>query len=470
MTETIGTTVGGSDIANAPVSGSPITTAALTTAKTYSLRTTNAAGDVVDVSVIVTPQTVVVGPVTPATPVRTTGTSTTFSATATHGVTNGIVWSANGGSIDPTSGVWTAPSAAGTFTITATSKDDSSKSSTTTVTVVLPGISSLTASNNNPLYGATVTLTPTYSNAVSESIGTSRGGNDISAAPANGIAIPTVAITSAKTYWLHTTNAAGDSVDVSATVTPQTVVVNPITPASPTRTTGTSTTFTATASGGVTNGLTWSASAGSINASTGAWTAPASAGSVVITATSKDDTSKSATTTVNVVLPPIASLAVSTTSPLFGATVGVTPTFSNAVTEALGLTQGGSELSNAPVSGVTVTSSALTVPTTFWLRATDAAGDSVDTSKLVTPKTVTISAITASSTSISAGLTTSLQATVANAVNTSVNWTGSGAFSSANTGSATNTTWTAPARGRRLHTYRGQRCGSDQDCNHRRHT
>ena len=50
------------------------------------------------------------------------------------------------------------------------------------------------------------------------------------------------------------------------------------TPASPTRTSGTATTFSAVASGGVTNALTWTASAGTIDPNTGAWAAPTVAG------------------------------------------------------------------------------------------------------------------------------------------------------------------------------------------------
>ncbi len=52
--------------------------------------------------------------------------------------------------------------------------------------------------------------------------------------------------------------------------------------------------------------VSWTASAGTINATTGAYTAPASAATVTITATSTEDTTKSGTTTITVTAPVVA--------------------------------------------------------------------------------------------------------------------------------------------------------------------
>ena len=445
----VGTARGASDLSTSPVSGAGIATAPLTTPHTFWLRVTNAAGDPVDVSVLVTPQTVVVGPITPAGATRTVGTTTTFSAIATGGLTNGLTWSASGGSINPNTGVWNAPPSATTasvVTITATSKDDPTKSSTTTVTVVSAGTAFITASTTTPLYGASVTVTPTFTNATSAVVGTTQGGSDISASPVSGVSFATPNLTAPKTYWLHIVSTGGEASDVSVTVTPQTVVVNPIVPAAPVRTVNTATAFSTTATGGLTNSLTWTATGGTINANTGAWTAPATTGSVVITATAKDDTSKSASTTVTVYATPTASISASTNSPLYGATVNVTPTFAGAATASVGTLVGASDLSGAPVSGTALATGVLTSPTTFWLRATNTAGTSIDVSTLVTPKTVAISAITPTATRASVGYTVGVNATVTNAVDTSVNWTANGGtFSAANTASGVNSTWTAPA-------------------------
>ncbi len=445
VSASVGTTQGDNDISGSPTSGAAIPTAAITSVKTYWLRATNAAGDHADSSVVVTPQTVVVNAVGPSAPTRTVNTTTTFSTTAMGGVTNGINWSANAGTMNASTGTWTAPATAGNVTITATSQDNPAKTATTTVTVVLASTASISASSTTPLRGATVNLTPTFANAVSASVGTTQGGNDISNSPTSGTQITTAAITTTKTYWLRATNAAGDFVDGSVTVTPQTVAVNAIIPASPTKTVNTVTTFTTTATGGVTNGITWSASAGAMNASTGAWTAPAIAGNVTITATANDDNSKTVTTTVTVVLAATASINASTTTPLYGATVNLTPTFSNSVSAAVGTAQGGSDVSNSPTSGTQITTAALTASTTFWLRATNAAGDFADNSVAVVPKTVTIGAITKSASNVSVGYTATAKATVSNAVDTTVDWTATcGSFSLTNTASGVNTTWTAP--------------------------
>jgi hypothetical protein len=76
--------------------------------------------------------------VTPANQSMAPGTQT-FIATATDGPTDGITWTASGGTITA-GGVWTSPNTAGTYTITATSADESSVSNSTTVTVSKPVI------------------------------------------------------------------------------------------------------------------------------------------------------------------------------------------------------------------------------------------------------------------------------------------------------------------------------------------
>ena len=430
------------------------TSSALSSATAYTITATNTGGSstpmTLTISVIDTPPVIAYplptyiftagSPIPVLIPSNSGGAATSW--TISSPLPPGLLFDPNSGRI---SGTPTGPLPSTVYTVTATNTGGASQPTSLNLTLVAPGASVLTASNLNPPYGATITLTATFTNAVSATVGTSKGATDIDPAAVNGRPITTAPLTFPKTYCLHTANAAGDTLDTSVTVIPQTVAVSPITPANPTRTAGSSTTFAATATGGATNVILWSASSGIIDPSTGVWKAPTTSGNIVITATAKDDTSRSATTTVNVVALPSASIAVSTNSPLFGATVAVTPTFANAVTEALGTGVGAGDLSSAPVSGVSFTSSALTTPTTFWLRATDAAGDNVDVSAPVAPKTVTISAITASSTNLSAGLSTTLQATVANAVNTAVIWSAPvGAFAPTSTASAVNTTWTAP--------------------------
>jgi DNA-binding beta-propeller fold protein YncE len=71
-------------------------------------------------------------------PTCTIGTNETFTFTASvSGTTNqGVTWSVNGvGTIDPNTGLYTAPSTAGTATVTATSVADPTESASATVTI-----------------------------------------------------------------------------------------------------------------------------------------------------------------------------------------------------------------------------------------------------------------------------------------------------------------------------------------------
>jgi hypothetical protein len=92
-------------------------------------------------------------------PTCTIGTNETFTFTATvSGTSNQVVtWSVTGvGSIDPTTGLYTAPSAAGTATITATSVKDPTESASGTVTIATAADPTVTGlSPNTGALGAT---------------------------------------------------------------------------------------------------------------------------------------------------------------------------------------------------------------------------------------------------------------------------------------------------------------------------
>jgi hypothetical protein len=114
--------------------------------------------------------------------------------------------------------------------------------------------------------------------------------------------VQTGGFTSATTYWLRATDAAGDSVDASVTVTPQVVTLSATGPSTPALTAGKPLTFAATVGGAADPTVLWSATGGSWSGST--WTAPATAGSVTITAAAQADPTVSWTTTATVVDPP----------------------------------------------------------------------------------------------------------------------------------------------------------------------
>jgi len=303
---TLGTTQGGSQISSSFASGAsiPVQASGFTAATSYWLRATSAGGTHTDAVVTVTPQTVSVGALSPAAPTRTASTVTTFSTTVTGGALGTVTWSASAGTMAATTGVWTAPATAGSVTLTATSVDDPTRSATTTATVVLAPSVSLAASTTSPLRGATnVTVTPTFSNATSAVVGTAQGGSQVSLSPTSGqaVAVQPGGFTTAATYWLRGTNAAASYADASVTVTPQTVSVGAVSPAAPAVLINSTTAFSATVTGGALGTVTWTASAGAINAGTGSWTAPSTANpGVTITATSVDDGTKTASTTVTV--------------------------------------------------------------------------------------------------------------------------------------------------------------------------
>jgi hypothetical protein len=93
-------------------------------------------------SFVVAPS-VTVTPITPANSTMAPG-SLTFSATASSGA---LTWTASGGTIT-TGGVWTSPSTAGTYTITATSVNEPSVSASTTVIISMPVIITQPVSKN----------------------------------------------------------------------------------------------------------------------------------------------------------------------------------------------------------------------------------------------------------------------------------------------------------------------------------
>lgn len=299
----VGTTgSGSSNVTASATSGTAVTSGPITAPTTFTLTVTHSSGVTATTTCTVTPQTVVVGALNPATPTLTAGATQTFSTTVTGGATNGVTWSASAGSIT-SGGLFTAPATAQTVTITATSVDDPTKSASTPVTVTAAPVApsgTLAASSTNPLYKATnVTVTPTWSGGTtSATVGTSLGASDISANAATGVAIPVQAsgFTTATTYWLRVSNGV-TTADTSVTITPQNVAVSVPQPAGITLTVGATQTFTTTVTGGATNAVTWSAEAGTIT-SGGLFTAPATAQIVHITATSVDDPTRFARTPV----------------------------------------------------------------------------------------------------------------------------------------------------------------------------
>jgi hypothetical protein len=292
--------------------------------------------------------------VNPPSASTTTGGTVAFTATVTGttaGQSTAVAWSvqeSGGGPVD-SAGRYTAPGVPGTFHVVATSAADPSKQAIATVTVIPPIAVAINPPTASTTTGGTVTFTATVtgttggqSTAVTWSVQESGGGTVDSSGHYNAPA-------SAGTYHVVATSVADPSKSATATVTvtqPAQISVA-VSPATANVSTSGTFTFSATVSGltgGQSAAVTWSvqegAAGGTIDGS-GHYTAPASAGTFHVVATSVADPSKSATATVTVTQPAQISVTVApataTVSPggtfTFTATVtGTTGAQSTAVT------------------------------------------------------------------------------------------------------------------------------------------
>lgn len=409
---------------------------------------TNSAGTGTGASTI-TVQTVSMGAVSPSTGNLVVGSGQTFTATVSGAATTTKTWSkASGTCTGSFSGAVFTPTTAGTLVVTATSDADGTKtaSSGTLNVYAAPTVTSSTAS---PLYGATWTITGTnFTGATAVTLG---GVSIFSACTVTNSTTITVAGTLAQgSSGTIVVTTPGGASSAGGSTTIQTVSVGSVSPAGTTNTvSGGSRTFSSSVSGASTSTISWSANLGSINSSTGVWSPGVTAGTATITAAATADGSKTNSTTATVYDAPVAASIVSSigTTPSYGASGTVTPTFS-AGTGKIGTTLGGSQLNSSVASGSVYSIPAVTASITYYLRVTNAAGATADTSVTIVPATVAIGAISPLTPTVVASGTQTFSATVTGAVNTTVNWTATGGtFSPTSTSSGANTTWTAPGTG-----------------------
>jgi immunoglobulin I-set domain protein len=233
------------------------------------------------------------------------GQTATFIVAATGTGPLSYQWYENGVAISgATSSTYTtSPTVTGdsgaVFTVTVSNSAGAATSvpATLTVSSTTPIAASLVPSSTTPPYKGSVTLVPTFSNGTAVIGSAGIGSSDITASAVSGASYPTPALTSGKTYTLTVTGPKGDVVSTTCIVTPTSVAITPISPANQIFAPG-SVTFTATASGGLTNNLTWTATAG--NFAGNVWTSPTVAGSYTITATSVDNASVSVSTNATI--------------------------------------------------------------------------------------------------------------------------------------------------------------------------
>jgi len=286
----------------------------------------------------------------PASVTVTLGQTATFSVTATSPGPGAITyqWYENGVAISgaTSSSYTTPPSTAGesgaVFTVVVSNTVGSVTSSPATLTVQSPMAKSIVPSSSTPPYNSSVMLVPTFTDGTGVIGSTGVGSSDIAASAVSGGSYPTPRLTSAKTYTLTVTDSKGNVASTTCLVTPTPVVITPITPANETIAPG-QPAFTATATGGATNGLTWSATAGSFSGNV--WTSPNVAGTYTITATSVDEPSVFVTTTVTI-SGPVISTEPASQHACTGSNILLTVTASYASTYQW-------NLNGAPISGAT---------------------------------------------------------------------------------------------------------------------
>jgi hypothetical protein len=245
------------------------------------------------------------------------GQTATFNVTATGSGPFTYQWFENGMPITGATGstYTTSATAAGqsgtVFTVVVTNAGGSTTSGPATLTVMGPAAplaKSIVPSNATPPYDATVMLVPTFSGGTATIGSNGVGSSDITANAVSGTSYPTGALTAGKTYTLTVTDAKGNVVSTTCLVTPSMVALTPITPANTTHAPG-AMTFSSTATGGLTNDVKWTASAGTFTGNL--WISPNTVGTYTITATSVDNPAVSVTTTVTISGPVISTQPVS---------------------------------------------------------------------------------------------------------------------------------------------------------------
>jgi len=253
--------------------------------------------------------------VTPRTASSVTGGALQFKASVAGKTSNtAVTWKASLGTITSAGG-YTAPAKAGADTVTATSVADPTKSATATVAVAgatpppgvgSPGVTSVTVlpGTASSITGGTLQFKATVAGTTSNTavvwkalLGTITATGNYTAPSKTGT--DTVTATSIA----DSTKSGSASVKVTAPGATPVVSSISISPTTSTVTTGGSQQFKATVQGTVTDtSVTWTAALGTVNSS-GAYTAPAKAGTDTVTATSNADTTKSASATVTATAP-----------------------------------------------------------------------------------------------------------------------------------------------------------------------
>jgi len=263
--------------------------------------------------------------VSPSSAVMDQGATQQFTATVTGSTNTAVTWSVqeSGGGTITNVGLYTAPNTAGTFHVVATSQADPSKSAVATVTLPVVAVSvspSSTTLDQGATQPFTATVTGSTNTAVTWGVQEASGG---SVTAAGLYTSPNTA----GTFHVVATSQADPSKTAVATVTVPVVAVS-VSPSSTTLDQGATQPFTATVTGSTNTALTWSVqeSGGGTITNAGLYTAPNTAGTFHVVATSQADPSKSAVAIVTVATAPAHSGSFDATGNALSSRGGATAT------------------------------------------------------------------------------------------------------------------------------------------------
>ncbi|GLH72921.1 hypothetical protein GETHLI_14230 [Geothrix limicola] len=182
-------------------------------------------------TITVNPAAGVAVAISPTTVSLNTGATQQFTASVTGSTNTAVTWSvveAGGGSVS-TSGLYTAPTTAGTYHVKATSQADTTKSATATVTVSAPGTTTELITNGGFESGVTGwsgntgdinTWSGQPAHSGTKNAWLQGNGSTSSENLSQSIAIPSTATSATLTFWLHidtaetTTTTAYDTMKV----------------------------------------------------------------------------------------------------------------------------------------------------------------------------------------------------------------------------------------------------------------
>ncbi len=289
------------------------------TAGTYSVTATSVADATKKATATVTVSTPATGQVqvvvAPTTVDIGAGKTTLFSAAVSGNANTAVTWSVDGGAANGTitaQGLFTAPaslpgSTEGPVTVRATSVADPSRSGTATANLKWWTPDAVTVAVNptsaNVFFGKTQTFTALVAGTANTAVTWTASAGTITSAGLYTAPNAPATVTVTATSVADSTKKATASVTVGPD--PAQGVTVQITPGSAALQVGKTQTFTASVFNAANTGVTWTATGGTITAA-GLYTAPATAGTYTVKATSQQDATRSATATVTVTTAPAA--------------------------------------------------------------------------------------------------------------------------------------------------------------------